>query len=173
MNFKIFIATSIDGFISKENGDIEWLNSFPNPENLDFGFNSFINNIDCIIMGRNTFEKVLTFKEWPYKKKVYILSSILKKEINNQYEIFNDLDSILEQLKIQNFQSIYVDGGKTIQSFLNRNLLNELIISIIPTFLGKGISLFNSCDKSFNLILLNSTVYSNGIVKNHYKIIQN
>ena len=76
MNY-VYIATSIDGYIATSGGDIEWLFDQPNPSKGDYGYSEFISNIDALVMGRNTFEKVMTFGEWPYSEKVFVLSSTL------------------------------------------------------------------------------------------------
>ena len=88
----VYIATSIDGYIAKKDGGLDWLNEVPNPDKSDFGFSNFMDSIDAIIMGRNTFEIVLSFGEWPYNKPVFVLSNTLKTvpdNLKNKAEILN------------------------------------------------------------------------------------
>jgi len=74
----VYIATSLDGYIAKPNGTLDWLNNIPNPDKSDYGYSDFIKHIDAIVMGKNTYQKVLSFGKWPYNKPVFILSNSLK-----------------------------------------------------------------------------------------------
>lgn len=156
----VYIATSLDGYIAKKDGGIDWLTEIPNPDGSDFGFSEFINDIDAIVMGRNTFELVLTFDGWPYTKPVYVLSSTLnslpKKLIGKAELIKGDPLSVVKELNAKKFYSLYIDGGKTIQAFLSLNLIDELIITQIPILLGGGIPLFGSLAKGQEFKLIKS-----------------
>lgn len=169
---KVFIATTIDGNIARKNGDIDWLESIDNPDNNDFGYNDFISTIDAIVMGKNTFEKVLSFEKWPYLIPVYVLSKTLKEIpenlINNVKIINGNLKDIVDNLHNQGYKNIYIDGGMTIQSFLKENLIDEMIITIIPILIGKGIKLFGDLNDDLHLIHKNTTVFKNGLIQNHY-----
>lgn len=173
MSIYIYIAESLDGYIAKEDRDIEWLNEIPNPEKSDYGFSEFMNKIDALIMGRNTFEKVLSFNTWPYNKPVFIFSNTLNKipdELKGKCEIVNgDPKDILEDLINKNYLNIYIDGGKTIQSFLKEDLIDEMIITKIPILLGKGIKLFGSIPEILKFTHFNTMVYNNSLVQIHYK----
>ena len=170
----VFIATSIDGFIADRNGRLDWLNSIPNPDQIDMGYESLMNRIDAVIMGRITFETVCSFDmEWPYHKPVFVLSSTLKK-IPGQYKkkaqlIKGTLHSILEQLHQKGYSQIYVDGGQTIQSFLKEDLIDELIITKIPILLGGGTSLFSDLPKPLAFNHIETKVFLDEIVQDHYK----
>ena len=98
----IYIATSLDGFIATEDGRLDWLEELPNPEKSDYGFAEFINSIDAIVMGRNTFEKVLTCDRWVYEKPVFIFSNTLTKlpeHLLGKAEIINgEIERIIAQL---------------------------------------------------------------------------
>jgi dihydrofolate reductase len=136
----IYIATSLDGFIARQNGDISWLENVPNVHNSDFGYGDFINRIDGVILGRNTYEAVLGFESWPYNQPVFVLSNSLNKipqELEGKVEIVNgELKSILDTLKARKIHNLYIDGGKTIQSFLKEDLIDEMIITTVPILLG-------------------------------------
>ncbi len=111
----------------------------PNPEGSDYGYSEFISRIDAIIMGRKSFEKVLGFEEWPYDKKVFVLSNTLKhtpQKLRDLVEIVcGELPVIVQKLKSLGFENLYVDGGKTIHSFLLQDMIDELIITRIPVIL--------------------------------------
>ena len=169
----VYIATSLDGFIAKKNGSIDWLNEIPNPDGSDYGFGDFMNNIDAIVMGRRTFELVLTFNEWPYKKPVFVLSRTLQKvnaDLVGKAEIINgNPDSVVSLLNSRNYKNLYIDGGITIQRFLRNELIDEIIITRIPILLGSGIPLFQELAKEQKFEHTKTEVYNNAIVKSHYK----
>jgi dihydrofolate reductase len=103
----VYIAASLDGFIAKKDGGLDWLLDIPNPDNTDYGFSEFLKSIDAIVMGRNTYELVLTFKEWPYTKPVFVLSRTLKsvpENMKDKVEIINgDADSIVKELNSRQY----------------------------------------------------------------------
>jgi len=176
MPIKVYIATSFDGFIADEYGGIDWLNEFPSPSGSDGGFSKFMDSIDAVVMGRKTFEKVLSFGiPWPYKKKVFVLSNTLQKIDNNlvgKVELIRgEPEAVIQKLNQDGFKNLYVDGGQTIQSFLKKNFIDEMIISQAPLILGRGIPLFQPGPK-INLQLLSSTVLDNGLIQSHYKIVK-
>jgi len=168
----VFIAESLDGFIADSNGGIDWLIELENPENTDYGYNEFIEKIDAIVMGRNSFEKVLTFDQWPYTRPVFVLSSRplqLPERLNNViWETGNPVE-LIERLNSKGYKNIYVDGGKTIQTFLQYDLIDEMIISRIPILLGSGIPLFGYNESKRKFTHINTEVFANGLVKSHYK----
>lgn len=140
----VYIATSLDGYIAGPNNEMDWLHQVPNPDGSDFGFANFMANVDALVMGRNTFEMVLSFGvEWPYNKPVFVLSNTLKSVPEGyQDKVFlvqGALPTVVEQLHQQGYQRLYIDGGKTVQSFLAEDLIDEMIITTIPVLLGAGI----------------------------------
>lgn len=169
----VFIATSMDGFIADSNGNVDWLNSMPNPENLDFGFSKLMNRIDAVLMGRNTFEQVLSFNcPWPYSKKVFVLSRTLDSvpiDLEQKAEIiFGDLLDVIASLADRGFINLYIDGGKVIQNFLEKDLVDEMIITKVPIFLDKGIGLFSNNQHEELFFLDSKTSFSNGFIQYHY-----
>ena len=171
---KIFIATSIDGYISDRNDGLKWLNSIPNPDNFDMGYNDFMSGIDAIVMGRKTFETVCSFDiDWPYKKPVFILSNTLNKIPENLQDkaflIKGLLYEILNQIHRKGFFKLYIDGGKTIQSFLKEDLIDEMTITILPVLLGGGSELFSVLPEELKFELVSSQIYLNTLVQNHYR----
>ncbi|MGS0673722.1 dihydrofolate reductase family protein [Shewanella sp. 30m-9] len=143
----VYIATSLDGFIADRNNKIDWLHDIPNPDGSDLGFSDFMTGVDALIMGRNTLEIVLSFGiDWPYTKPVFVLShtlTALPDALEGKVFLVNGpLNEVLKQVKAQGYNNLYIDGGKTIQSFLQEDLIDELIITTIPILLGEGIPLF-------------------------------
>jgi dihydrofolate reductase len=171
MNY-VYVAASIDGYIAKSDGDIDWLHEQPNPNNDDYGYSNFIENIDALIMGRHTYEKVRTFGEWHYEKKVFVLSSVLKQvpdELAGKVEfISGSPKEILAHVNSLGFNNLYIDGGKVIQSFLAGDLIDELIITRIPILLGGGLPLFGELDNPLKFTHKSTEVYDNALVKSHF-----
>ncbi len=169
----VYIATSIDGFIADKDGGLDWLMETPNPEKSDFGFSDFLKKVDGIIMGRNTFEKVLSFEEWPYSKKVFVLSSTLieipENLVGKVHIIKGELTQILSDLNKKGFMNLYIDGGKTIQSFLKKDLIDEIIITRVPILLGSGIPLFAHLDSPIKFQKIKTEVLNDTLVKSYYK----
>jgi dihydrofolate reductase len=172
MKTAAYIGTSLDGFIARKDGDIDWLIQFENQE-VNQNYEEFISVIDAIVIGRGTFEKVLTFSSWPYMKKVFVLSNHIKQIPNSIKEKVTILSmepkEVLNYLSDKGFSNIYVDGGKVIQSFLKENLIDELIITRVPILIGSGIPLFGELDNDLQFKHVQTNVYSNGLVKSLYK----
>lgn len=170
----VFIATSLDGYIADKNGGIDWLHAIPNPENEDMGFVDLFNRLDAIVMGRTTFEKVLSFGiDWPYACPVFVLSNSLKK-IPVGYEdkieiIHGSTRAVLEYVNGKGYNRLYIDGGSTVQGFLKEDLIDELIITKIPVLLGGGFPLFSEMDTTLEFEHVTTEVFLNQIVQSHYK----
>ncbi len=170
----VYIATSIDGYIADRNGGLDWLEMIPNPEGDDLGWGNFMASIDAIIMGRKTFDKVCSFDcDWPYPKPVFVLSNSLK-EIDRKYVgkvevISGTLTKICQQLENKGFSNLYIDGGVTIQCFLEADLIDEMIIHTLPILLGGGTPLFGSLTKLKKFSLISAETQLNQIVRSHYK----
>ena len=171
MKTLVYIGTSLDGFIARENGDFDWLSQFANDEAIQ-SYNEFMDKIDVIVMGRGTYEKVLTFPTFPYSKKVYVLSKSIMdipRILTEQVTIFAMKPSdIIIYLSDKGYSNIYVDGGKVIQDFLKEDLINELIISKAPILLGSGIPLFGYLGTDLQFNHVRTTVQSNGLVRSYY-----
>lgn len=168
----VYIATSLDGYIARQNGTIDWLMEIPNSDNDDYGFSDFMKRIDGLVMGRNTFELVLTFGRWPYSKPVFILSNTMKglpAGLENQAELIKGkLNSIITELNNRGFKNLYIDGGKTIQSFLKEDMIDELIITRMPIILGSGIPLFGEMDLELRFEHVKTEVLNKVLVKSWY-----
>ena len=173
----VFIATSLDGYIADKNGELDWLNSIPNPENLDMGYIEFTSRIDALVMGRTTFETVCAFDmDWPYKQPVFVLSNTLKKipedYKNKAFLVKGILTDIIGQIHQKGYRRLYIDGGTTIQGFLKEDLIDEMIITVIPILLGGGTSLSSELPKDLEFECTGSKVYLKKIVQNHFRRIR-
>lgn len=170
----IYIATSLDGFIATIDGGLDWLVDIPNPDKSDYGFNDFIEQVDGIVMGRNTYEKVLSFGEWPYSKRVFVLSNKLKtipEKLTDRVEILSgEPKTLIKNLNDKGYQNLYIDGGKVIQNFLDEDLIDEMIITRIPILLGEGIPLFGKLSKQIKFDLVKTEVLNELLVKSYYRI---
>ena len=172
MKITVYAGTSLDGFIARKDGDIDWLVKYQNKEVHD-SYNEFISKIDAMVIGRGTYEKVLSFPVWPYEKKVFVLSTSLKQipETLNEKATLVAMNpaALLNYLSDNGFSNIYVDGGKVIQSFLREDLIDELIITKVPELIGTGIPLFGYLDNDLRFEHIKTNIYSDGLVKSHYE----
>ncbi|KYG65688.1 deaminase [Bdellovibrio bacteriovorus] len=172
----VFIATSLDGFIARENGDIEWLLTRDDP-NEDHGYNDFIKDIDGIVMGRGTFEKALTFDKWYYNVPVVVLSTTLTdndvpQPLKDKVQVLrHSPKDIMSHLEKKGWKRVYVDGGQTIQSFLKENLIADLVITTAPVLIGEGKPLFSSLAKDVSLKHLHTKAFPSGLVQSKYQVI--
>lgn|SRR5690554_6031076 len=173
MHTVAFIACSMDGYIAKTNGEIDWLTSIPNPTNSDYGYADFINTIDGVLMGRNTFLQVDKMNYWAYPKKVFVWSNTLKSldiRYQRKVEIINgNLEAVLTKLEKMGINRLYVDGGKAIQSFLGNDILDEIILTTISIVLGNGIPLFGTIGKEIEFELYKTERIDSCMVTNYYK----
>ncbi len=168
----VYIATSLDGYIAGAGGEIDWLNEIPNPSDSDYGFSDFMARVDAIVMGRNTFETVVSFGIWPYERPVFVLSTSLYK-LPDGYEdkasIVNaDAAELVRDLNARGYEHLYIDGGLTIQSFLQQDLIDEMIITRIPILLGDGIPLFGKMDRRLHFRHAQTDVYNDMLVKSRF-----
>ncbi len=171
---KVFIATSLDGYIADQKGEIDWLHAIPNPENDDMGYHEFISTVDALVMGRTTFETVLGFDiDWPYKIPVFVLSRTLNtvpEDLTGKVKLIKGSPpEILKSIRDKGFQNLYIDGGTTIQGFLKEDLIDQIIITTIPVLLGGGSPLFGALDQHLHFEHVRSTCYLNCIVQNEYR----
>jgi dihydrofolate reductase len=170
----VFIANSLDGYIADRNNGLAWLEMIPNPDQNDCGYNAFIERVDALVMGRKTFETVCSFDiEWPYTKPVFVLSSTMA-EVPEKYKgkvelVTGKLSDVLETINSKGYESLYIDGGSCIQSFLKEDLIDELIVSSFPILLGGGAPLFGNLPKDQVYELVKSEVMLGQIVQSHYK----
>ena len=176
----VFIATSLDGYIARRNGDIDWLDAANAvvPKGEDCGYRALMQSVDALVMGRNSFEKVRSFGFWPYgETPVTVMSSKpiafqegTPKTVTHSSESPPEL---CERLSRGGVKHIYVDGGNTIQRFLSAGLVDELTITVIPVLLGSGIPLFGSLKSDVKLSCIDTKRYEFGFVQIKYRIENN
>ena len=176
MNSKniVYLAKSLDGFIAGKNGELDWLNAIPNPDNVEMGFVNLMEEVDAVVMGRTTFDTVCSFEgEWPYNKHVFVLSHSLSKipeQYSGQATLLNgSVQEILSSIHKKGFQILYIDGGRTVQNFLKEDLIDELRITTIPIILGDGIPLFTILPQSIELEHICTEVFLGQLVQSHYR----
>jgi len=152
----VFIAMSLDGFIARQDGTLDWLDTIT-PLETDDSFDIMMASVDGLIMGRGTYEKILTFGAWPYKKPVIVLSQTLtdqdlRSDLRGKVWIVNDSpDAVLKRVEEDGWSRAYIDGGKLIQSFLRAGLISDMILTRIPVLIGQGIPLFGTLNQDIIL----------------------
>lgn len=184
MKCSVFIATSADGFIAKKDGSVDWLHTAGKPnvdlgDQADMGMNAYMASVDCMIMGRKCMEMIssmnLTPAQWPYGNiPIYALSNTLKDAPNNvkdQIEMYaGDINQLLNNLESKGFKHAYIDGGATIQSFINLQLINEIIITRAPVLLGEGIPLFGKTLHDIQLCDAQAMAFPNDFIQVKYTV---
>ncbi|MDP1609162.1 MAG: dihydrofolate reductase family protein [Chlamydiales bacterium] len=168
----IYIASSIDGYIARTDGNLDWLH-YGHVGDEDYGFKEFTNSIDAVVMGRNTYEVVAGFDEWAYKdKRVIVLSSTLT-EVRKEAELFSGRPTeLLAKLLAENIKHIWIDGGITVSRFLEAGLVDEITISIISMVLGSGIPLFSKMNQEHKCRLVSTQSYPSGLVQLKYEVLR-
>ena len=172
MKASVFIATSLDGFIARQDGALDWL---PAGGGEPHGYDEFIASVDTIVIGRKTFETVLTFADWPYgKKPVVVLSSKPADLVAPAGAVCEMMSGtpheIVARLNQRGLKHLYIDGGVTIQRFLEAALIQRLIITRIPVLLGSGIPLFGFVSRDVRLEHVATRSYPSGLVQSEYLI---
>lgn len=169
----VFIGTSVDGFIARPDGALDFL---PAGGGEPHGYDEFFASVDALVIGRKTFETILAFPEWPYGDKfVVVLSSRSlvwsKTPASRVEQMHGSPREIVRQLEGRGVQHIYVDGGITIQRFLRDGLIQRLIITRVPVLIGQGIPLFGALPKDIRLDHVERRHYATGLVKTEYRVI--
>ncbi|HET9846209.1 MAG TPA: dihydrofolate reductase family protein [Nitrospira sp.] len=173
----VFVGVSLDGFLARPNGDLDWLMGEGGGDSAEYGYNEFIAGIDAIVMGRKTFEKVVTFGKWYYGNKRVIVMSHQPLDLSGANErggVVQHMNGspaeIVSKLAASGASSLYIDGGVTIQHFLRAGLIDRLIISHLPVLIGEGIPLFGSLPRDIRLRHITTRTYPGGMVQTEYAI---
>ncbi len=165
----LFIAASLDGYIAGPDDDLSWMFT-----DADFGFSDFYSDVDTLIMGRGTYEVVRSYLDWPYPgKRVIVVSRNPDNEADTPLtEIYSDdLADLLTRLDGEGAKKIWlVGGGELVQSFLKRDLLDEITVSMHPILLGNGVSLFLGGFPRTMLMLKDMKSYEGGLVQLNYHV---
>lgn len=166
----LFIASSLDGFISRKDGKIDWLPQFEDGSE-DYGYSELMDRTDVFIMGGKTYEQILTFGDWPYPgKKCYVCTSKKMGEDKN-VEFNDDAVELVKKLKEEDGKDIWLIGGAGLNgSLLNERLVDEIILTVIPVVIGDGIGLFSNVSRDAKLKLVDSKGFENGMVQLRYLV---
>lgn len=171
MKASVFCGTSVDGFIARTNDDLDFL-----PEGgEEHGFTEFMASVDAVVMGRRTFEKVLTFGGWPYGSKPVVVLSGRPLEIppfpGAVIEWMSGTPAdIVARLAARGVEHIYVDGGITIQRFLDAGLIQRIVVTRVPVLIGSGIPLFGPLSHDVRLHHVSSRHFPSGLVQSEYLV---
>jgi dihydrofolate reductase len=173
----VFIATSFDGFIAREDGSIDWLPTGADTKFEDYGYAEFMKSIDALVMGRYTYEVVRGFGgAWPYGTKPVIVLTSKKLQIPKELSktvttMSGNVSTIVKHLESREMRHLYVDGGVTIQRFLNAGAIDRLIVTRIPILIGKGIPLFGPVEQDIKLSHVATRTYPSGLVQSEYIVV--
>ncbi len=165
-----FLAMSLDGFIARPDGGLDWL--VGRGETLgDTGYDDFFASVDSMIIGRNSYDVVSGFDEYPYGgKRVLVLSSTLASVDWPDATVHASLDDALATLAAENLRHVYVDGGRVVQQFIRAGLLDDLTVTLAPVLIGSGIPLFGSLDHDVPLVLTGTRELGSGFTQATYSL---
>ena len=183
MKCSVYIATSVDGYIATPDGGVDWLHTSVNLEadmgTEDMGFQSFMDSVDCMIMGRKCMEMIssmnLTPEQWPYGDvRIVVLSNTVKEppqNLSGKIEMYSgDIQELIIKLESSGFKHAYIDGGSTITSFINLKLIDEMTITKAPVLLGVGIPLFGKINTSVKLENVKASTFPNDFIQVKYNV---
>jgi len=167
-----FVGVSLDGFLARSDGSIDWLKPF---EGEDHGFHAFFATVDTVVFGRRTYEFVLSMLSsglaWPYADRhCVVMTHQPIQQKNGERRFDGEPSALLLDLEAAGAQHVYVDGGVVLRSFLAAGLLDQLTVSVVPVLLGTGFPLFGGVSLESGLTLENSTSFKNGLVQMRYGI---
>ncbi len=171
MRMSVFAGVSLDGFIARLDHELDFL---PPGGGEPHGYNEFIATVDVILIGRNTYDKVMTFESWPYAdKRVVVLSSrpIPTRAGNGVQHMAGEPADIASKLTAGGAKHVYVDGGITVQRFLQAGLIQRLVITRVPVLIGSGIPLFGPLQRDVRLRHINTRAYPSGLVSSEYEVL--
>ena len=171
----VFVATSLDGFIARADGGLDWLQG-ANAAGEDHGYDAFMNSVDGIVMGRETFRVALGFDPWPYSKPLIVLSTGLGRgdlpaSLADQVTIARSVSEALAESERRGWRRAYVDGGATIRAFLRAGAVQDMVITRIPVLLGDGLPLFGPLPGDIALRHRATRSFPSGLVQSHYDVL--
>lgn len=171
MRASVFVGTSLDGFIARATGGLDFL---PPGGGEEHGYEAFMATVDAVVIGRKTYETVLSFDTWPYgRKPVFVLSTRALAPAPSAAvveHLSGTPAEIVSKLSARGIGHIYVDGGVTIQRFLQAGLIQRLIITRIPILIGSGIPLFGALQQDILLTAVWTRQYASGLVQSEYVV---
>jgi dihydrofolate reductase len=171
MMVSVFVGISVDGFMARPNGDLDFL---PPGGGEPHGYNEFIATVDAIVIGRKTFETVLGMEQWPYADQRVVVLSSHHIDLSAARGVVEQMAgppvAILSQLAASGARHVYVDGGITIQGFLRAGLIQRLVITRVPVLIGDGIPLFGALPRDIRLRHVATRHYPSGLVQSEYHL---
>lgn len=173
MMTSVFVGTSLDGFIARRNGKYDFLAA---GEREPHGYEEFIASVDALVIGRKTFETVLSFREWPYGDRLVVILSSRPLDLSGVRggrveQMSGSPSEIHSQLSARGVKHVYVDGGITVQGFLRAGLIQHITITRVPILIGEGIPLFGSLPHDVQLRHVATQTYPSGMVKSEYEVV--
>ncbi|BCT92929.1 dihydrofolate reductase [Lysobacter helvus] len=172
MKASVFVGTSLDGFLARANGALDFL---PPGGGEPHGYEEFMATVDALVIGRNTYEVVLAFPEWPYgDKPVFVLSThaLAPAPAGAVVEPLSGApEAIAAHLAARGFEHLYIDGGITIQRFLDAGLIQRLVVTRVPVLIGTGIPLFGPLQRDIKLEHLCTRQFVSGLVQSEYRVL--
>ena len=166
--FCVYIATSLDGFIARADGGLDWLSLVEAPGE-DYGFAAFLGGVDTLVLGRATYDAVLGFGQWPYVgKRCVVLTHRPLASRHGEEAWSGPASELASRLSEEGARRVYVDGGAVIGQFLDAGLVTELTLSVVPVLLG-GVRLFGPRDRDVRLELVRSAGFPSGLVQSEYR----
>ena len=172
MKLSVFCGVSVDGFLARPDHTLDFLHT---GEQVPHGFEEFYGSVDVVVIGRKTFEVVLTFGKWFYGRKPVVVLSSRPLDLSSikggvVEQMSGEPAEIAKQLEVRGFKHAYIDGGITIQRFLAAGLIDRLVITRVPVLIGAGIPLFGPAPRDIILRLVATRSYDGGLVQSEYEV---
>jgi dihydrofolate reductase len=179
----VFLGMSVDGFIARLDGTLSFLDGGSPPEDGtapapddgeggDFGFSEFVGAIDAVLMGRSTYQFIQPFVDWPYQgKPVHVLSSTLEPGADDRITVHRSFDEAVAALGAAGYRRVYVDGGRTVHSFLRAGLIADLTLSRVPVLIGTGLTPFGELAADIRLEHEHTRTFAGGMVQSTYRVL--
>jgi dihydrofolate reductase len=166
----VFVATSLDGFLARADGSLDWLDVVARPGE-DYGYAAFFESIDAVVVGRRTYETALGFASWPYAgKRCFVVTRRPIDARHGEQAIAGSADAIVATLDREGVRRAYVDGGEVIRAMLGAGLVDDLTVSTVPILLGDGVRLFGGAAGDVRLDVAASRAFPSGLVQTEYRV---
>jgi dihydrofolate reductase len=177
---QVFLGMSVDGFIARLDGDISWLtggdeaSGAPDDgEGGDFGFGAFLGGVDALVMGRSTYDFIAPMSAWPYGgKPVHVLSTTLQPGADERVTVHSSFEDAVSALDAAGYRNVYVDGGRTVHSFLRAGLISRLTLSRVPVLIGTGHTPFGELAADIRLEHERTETFRGGMVQSTYRVLR-
>jgi dihydrofolate reductase len=174
----VFLGMSVDGFIARLDGTLSFLDGDggggPPDDGAggDFGFAEFVGSIDAIVMGRSTYEFIQPFADWPYQgKPVHVLSTTLDADADDRVTVHRSFGDAVAALTAEGYSRVYVDGGRTVHTFLAADLISDLTLSRVPVLIGTGLTPFGALPADIRLEHERTQAFPGGMVQSTYRVL--